>query len=165
VGRTREKAAVQHGVPEGKVRAALELDKQSPALAAKVLAGEMTLNQARLKLKTADAAKGGTTAAKRRGQRPTADVGNGCVNGAASTPGVKPQEPATEQGGPEPSVEDSGVDSPSPVDVDTWIRCLLFDIHGVDPAELAAELVWRLGAEQAAKLRDALTELLTGAAG
>jgi ParB-like chromosome segregation protein Spo0J len=45
--RARTRAASQYRVPERKVRAARDLEKASPELAAKVLAGDLTLNQAR----------------------------------------------------------------------------------------------------------------------
>jgi site-specific DNA-methyltransferase (adenine-specific) len=45
-GRTREVLARQGNVPERKLKSAIQLEKESPDLAAKVLAGEMKLNAA-----------------------------------------------------------------------------------------------------------------------
>jgi ParB-like chromosome segregation protein Spo0J len=160
VGRTREKAAVQHGVPERKVRAALELEQQSPELAAKVLAGKMTLKQARRDLKATDSKKEGATAPKGKPRGPTSEANGAHGYGAKKAAGVRPPEPATEPGGPGPSIDDSGFDSRSLVGLEPWAQWLRSGFHSVDLAELATELIRRLGVERAARLRDALEEAL-----
>jgi hypothetical protein len=69
--RTRQQAAVQHRVPERKVRDALKLEREAPELADKVLSGQTTLAQARR-----------TTAAKRK---PVAQAA-ACPTGPVGSP-------------------------------------------------------------------------------
>jgi len=96
--RARERAAVQHAVPERRLRAAAELDRRTPELAASTLAGEMPMRQAR---RAARPASGVT----RKDKPPTKPIGgepattqapdattDASVSGAAQP---TPQEPAT----------------------------------------------------------------------
>jgi ParB-like chromosome segregation protein Spo0J len=88
--RARTRAATQYRVPERKVRAAIDLEKASPDLAAKVLAGGMTLNQARRALTKDRKPEAG------RARGPNAKGSNGKVPAPAS--GVHAKTPAADQG-------------------------------------------------------------------
>jgi ParB-like chromosome segregation protein Spo0J len=154
--RARRQAAAQHGVPERKVRAAIELGKQSPELAGKVLAGKMTLLQARRALRSADSPKEGPGDPQGKVQRPTCGPGAAHGDGVETAADVKPQEPPTEPGEAEvePPTEVRGVGHAP------WAQWLRSGFRGVDPAVLAAELIRRLGVDRAARLRDSLVEAL-----
>jgi ParB-like chromosome segregation protein Spo0J len=158
--RAREKAAAEFSLRERKVRVANELETQSPELAAKVLAGKMTLNQARRDLKATASKKEGATAPKGKPRGLTSEANGAHGKGVETAAGVKPQESPTEPGEAEvePSTDVGGVGS------GPWARWLRLGLQRVDPADLAAELLRELGVEGAAEVRDALTEALKVAA-
>jgi hypothetical protein len=162
--RTREKAVAQYGVPERKFRFALRLEKESPELSAKVLAGEMKLLRAWGDFKSAAPHKA-TTAPKEKRRRPSPGVNGSHGNGVATTD-VEPQATPAEQveTGAEPQADLGCSDATPPVGRERWARWLRSALRGVDPADLAAELIHQLGVDGAAELRDALTEALKVAA-
>jgi hypothetical protein len=95
--RARTRAAGQYRVPERKVRAAIDLEKASPELAARVLAGDLTLNQARRALpkdRKPEAA---------RAKGPNANASNGKAPVPAG--GVQAKTPAADQGEATPDRE------------------------------------------------------------
>jgi ParB-like chromosome segregation protein Spo0J len=92
--RARTRAAGQYRVPERKVRAARDLEKASPELAARVLAGDLTLNQARRALPKDRKPEAG------RARGPNAKGSNGKVPVPAS--GVHAKTPAADQEEPTP---------------------------------------------------------------
>jgi hypothetical protein len=143
-------------VAEWKVRAARELEQRDPEVARKVLAGKMTLDQARRALRSAERTQEGVAAPKRQARRPASGVGAATGNGAATAAGVKPQDSPTEPGEAEvePSTDVGGV-GPGP-----WAQWLRSGFRGIELAEVATELIRRLGVDRAARLRDALAEAL-----
>jgi ParB-like chromosome segregation protein Spo0J len=129
--RARTRAAGQYRVPERKVRAARDLEKASPELAARVLAGDLTLNQARRALpkdRKPEAA---------RVKAPNAKAPNGKVPVPAG--GVDAKTPAADQ------------DEATPDDQATSPKTLMLTLP-VTPQALAGALLAHLERQEAIDL-------------